>query len=159
MLKIAKIACAVALAGVIITPAQAATPEEKAVKSRQGYMQISALNIGILAAMVKGKAEYNAAEAQIAADNLKLISQIDMTSMWREGTSNTKKKMKTKALPEIWEADSKIVEKANDFAKASSDIAAVAGEGLEPLKSKFAALGKTCKGCHKSYRKAKKKKK
>ncbi len=158
MSKIAKIACAVALAGVIITPVQSATPEEKAVKSRQGYMQISALNIGILAAMVKGKVEYNAAEAQIAADNLKLVSQIDMSSMWLEGTSNKDKKMKTKALPEIWDADSKIVEKASDYAKASSDVAAVAGQGLEPLKSKFAALGKSCKGCHKSYREAKKKK-
>ncbi|MEH6471473.1 MAG: cytochrome c [Halopseudomonas sp.] len=159
MSRITQLACAIALTSSIAAPIMAATmsPMEKAVKARQGYMQVSAFNIGILAAMIKGKAPYDAAQAEAAANNLKLASMMNNKAMWIPGTGNDNPDLKTKALPKIWQADSKIGEKAQAFGRATEGLVEVAGQGLDTMKPKFVALGKSCKGCHKSYRAADKK--
>lgn len=158
MKMMAKLVCGVALMGVVGAPVFAAgdDPMEKAVKARQGEMKVRAFNIGILAAMAKGKTEYDAAAASTAAKNIHLASMMKNGAMWPKGSDNTNKALKTEALPAIWQADSKIGEKAKAFAMAAEELAAVAGDGLDAMKPKFAALGKSCKGCHEDYREKKK---
>ncbi|WP_210397847.1 c-type cytochrome [Motiliproteus sediminis] len=158
MKKVAKVVCGMALLGMVSAPVVAAgdDPMEKAVKARQGEMKVRAFNIGILAAMAKGKVEYDADAAATAAKNLHLASMMKNGAMWPKGSDNTNASLKTEALPAIWQADSKVGEKAKAFAMAAEELAGVAGNGLDAMKPKFAALGKSCKGCHEDYREKKK---
>ena len=64
------LAAALAMAGL---PAIA---NEGAIGARQGQFKIMALNIGVLGGMARGTVEYDAAQAQIAADNLAAISKL-----------------------------------------------------------------------------------
>ena len=156
MITVKNVVCGLALAGLFSATSQAATPDpmEKAVKARQGYMQVNAFNMGILAAMVKGEAPYDAEQAATAANNIKLSSMMKNKAMWVPGSGNDNPKLETKALPEIWMAGSDIGDKAKAFGNAASELAAVAGQGLDVMKPKFGDLGKSCKGCHKDYRAA-----
>ena len=157
MSRTTQLLCGLALAGLISAPALAADdPMAKAVKARQGYMQVLAINVGQLAAMAKGKKAYDAEAAQMAADNLKLAAQMKNGVMWPAGSGNDNNALETRALPKIWAADSKVGEKSKAFKMAAAELADVAGNGMEAMKPKFAALGKSCKGCHKEYRLKKK---
>lgn len=158
MPKVTTISSSLLLTALLSGPALAdnPTPEQKAVKARQGFMQLSAFNIGTLAGMAKGQIGYDAEQAQAAADNLKLLSMMNKKAMWIPGTSNDKPELKTEALAKIWAADSEIGEKAKAYNKAAADMAAAAGQGLDALKAQLPALGKSCKGCHEEYRQKKK---
>ena len=58
----------------------------------------------------------------------------------------------TVSKPEIWTTYPKIVDYGKDYAKAVNELAAVAGNGQDALRSKVGALGKSCKGCHDEFR-------
>ena len=60
---------------------------------------------------------------------------------------------KTRAKPEIWQKPEDFAVKAHDFNRAAEDFnfAAISGE-LNQINTTFAALGKSCKACHDSYR-------
>jgi len=158
MNRFATIVCGIAVLGVMSAPSYAAKedPVTKAVKARQGYMKVNAFNMGILAGMAKGETEYDAALAGAAANNLHLSSQMKNKAMWPMGSSNANESLKTEALPAIWEEGSKVGEKSKAFATAAEALAAVADQGLDQMKPKFAELGKACKGCHEDYREKKK---
>lgn len=60
---------------------------------------------------------------------------------------------KTRAKAEIWHKPEDFAVKANDFKTAASqfDVAAKSGD-IGQINTTFAALGKSCKACHDSYR-------
>ena len=123
------------------------------IKARQGDMQVRAYSAVPLFNMAKGKIPYDAAQAGKLANNLKVLLQLDMGAAWAAGTGNDKYGDKTKALPEIWSTYPKIAESGKKYKAAVEDLAAVAGNGLDALKSKIGALGDACKGCHDDFRK------
>ena len=107
---------------VIVTVAAIATlatgamaQDNKAVKARQGQFQILALNLGVLGGMAKGAVEYDAEQAQKAADSVAGIAMVDQHLLFPEGTDNMSIDG-TRALPAIW-------------------------EGMDDFHSKWAALG------------------
>lgn len=139
-----------------IIPAFAAKdPNLKLIKARQSEMQLRSFNAGPLFGMAKGKVEYNADLASMLANNLLLQTKLDMGRAWAEGTDNVAYKGKTAALPESWSTYPKVAEKGKAFKKAVKELAAVAGNGLDALKPKVSALGKSCKGCHDDFREKK----
>jgi cytochrome c556 len=121
------------------------------VQARQGQFQIMALNVGMLGGMARGNIDYDADSAQIAADNLVAISQIDQSFHWPEGTDNFALEG-TRALPEIWENLPDVITKWQDFGAAAEAMAAAAGTGLEPMQAALGTLGGTCSACHDVYR-------
>lgn len=132
-------------------------PIDKAVKARQSYMKVVAFNIGPLGAMAKGEMEYDAEKAAAFASNLAALSTMNNGAMWPEGSDNaTLGEDKTRALPAIWETYPKVAEKHDAWSKASVELAAVAGDGLDALKSKIGDVGKGCGGCHDDFRAEKK---
>ena len=144
--------CLTALSLTFMAPVFAADdPNDKAIKARQGEMQLRSFNAGPLFGMAKGKMAYNAELASTLANNLLLQTKINLDRAWPQGTDNTAYK-KTDALPEIWSTYPEIVEKNKDYVDAVQALAAVAGNGQDALKSKIGALGKSCKGCHDDYR-------
>ena len=130
-------------------------PLMNAIKARQGEMQLRAFNAGPLFGMVKGKMDYDADLAAKLAGNLKLMLDLDNGRAWAEGSANDNYEGKTTALPKIWTTYPEISDYGKKYVAAVNDLAAVAGNGADALKSKMGALGKSCKGCHDEFREKK----
>ncbi len=127
-------------------------PNLKLIKARQSDMKIRSFSAGPLFGMAKGKIEYDAELASRLANNLLLLTQLDMGRAWAKGTDSVAYKGKTSALPKIWTTYPKIGKYGKKFVTAVKELSAVAGNGLDALKSKVGPLGKSCKGCHDEFR-------
>jgi len=127
-------------------------PMLNVIKARQAQMQLRAFNVGPLFGMAKGKIEYDAALASKLAGNLKLMLDLDNSRAWVDGTAIDKYEGKTTALPKIWTTYPEISKYGKKYVAAVNDLAAVAGNGVDALKSKMGPLGKSCKGCHDEFR-------
>lgn len=126
-----------------------------AVKARQAQMNLYAFNISLLGGMAKGEIEYNADAASAAAANLAALSKLDQSRLWPQGSHNEALGDDvTEALPAIWSADSKIMDSAMEMTEAAVAMEAAAGGGLDSLRGAIGPLGKSCGGCHETYRKA-----
>ncbi|MGI9418692.1 MAG: c-type cytochrome [Geminicoccaceae bacterium] len=144
-------------AGAVATSALADGHIEKAVKARQGFMQVVAFNLGPLGAMAKGEMDYNAELAASNAKNIHALALMNNGAMWPEGSDNAALgEDKTRALPAAWAADSKVMDKHQAWIDASAQLAEVAGNGLDTMKPAVAEVGKSCGGCHDDYRAEKK---
>ncbi len=105
---------------------------------------------GGLGKKVKGEIPYDAAVAKKAATTLnETAAGIDIAALFPKGSE---KGGETEALPAVW-SDAAGFKAAMD--KMKSTIAAQAGnvdQGADKLKMAVAEIGKTCKGCHDTYR-------
>ena len=155
-MKIASRLCLL-FAGLALTaPGFAADdPNLKLIKARQGGMQLRAYNVGPLFGMAKGKMDYDAELASTLANNLKTQLSLKLGGTWKKGTDNKAYPGKTTSLEKIWTTYPEISEYGKKYASAVNDLAAVAGNGLDALKPKISAVGKTCKGCHDEFREKK----
>jgi cytochrome c556 len=152
MRHVTKLCLAIIGISLMIPAFAAKDPNLKLIKARKSEMQLKLFNAGPLFGMAKGKIEYNAELAAALANNLLLQTQLDMGRAWAEGTDNLAYEGKTRALPEIWSTYPEISEKGKAYVKAVTELALVAGNGLDALKSKLGALGKGCDGCHDDFR-------
>lgn len=124
-----------------------------AVKARKAQMSLYAFNLGLLGGMAKGEIEYDADAATAAASNLASLSQLDQSRLWPMGSDNVSLgKDVTEALPAIWESGSTAGEKGMALATAAVALESAAGGGLDSLRGAMGAVGKSCGGCHESYR-------
>lgn len=127
-------------------------PNLDLIKARQGDMELRAYSAGPLFAMAKGEIPYDADKATKLANNLKLLLQLDVGGAWAKGTGNDMYPGKTTARPEVWSTYPKVAEAGKKYRAAVDELAAVAGNGLNELKSKIGEVGKSCKGCHDDFR-------
>ncbi len=152
-MRIASRLCLMTIGLALAAPGFAAKdPNLKLIKARQGEMQLRSFNVGPLFGMAKGKMEYNAELAATLANNLKTQLELDMGRAWKKGTGNDAYSGKTTALPKIWTTYPEIADYGKKYAKAINELAAVAGNGVDSLKAKMGAVGKSCKGCHDEFR-------
>ncbi len=152
MRGLSKLALLLVCAGLVSTAALAAKdPNIDAIKARQGEMQVRSLNAGPLFAMARGKIPYDAEMANMLAGNLKTLLSVNMGRAWPQGSDLDNYFGETAAKPEVWTTYPKIVDYGKDYAKAVNELAAVAGNGQDSLRSKVGALGKSCKGCHDEF--------
>ena len=126
-------------------------PNINAIKARQGEMELRAFNVGPLFAMAKGKMDYDAALAGKLAGNLKLMLDLDTSRHWPQGSDSKSYPKKTKALPAIWTTYPEVGKYGKKYATAVTELNAVAANGLDALRSKIGAVGKSCKGCHDEF--------
>lgn len=131
--------------------AQDEGPFAMEIEARQGLMVYRAINIGTLAAMAKGEAEYDAAKAKVAADALLASANLDASMLWPAGSDNAANPKSTAAAA-IWEEGSKIGDEAAAFKTAAEAMAAAAGTDLASLQGAMGGLGGACGSCHKAYR-------
>lgn len=148
MKLITAIALGVTIAG---TSVYAQNSPPKHVKARQGQFQIMAMNLGILGGMAQGKIEYNAEDAQAAADTLVAVSNIQQGPMWPEGSDNIELDM-TRANPSIWDNAADFASKWAAFGEGAMVMQAAASNGQEALGPAMGAIGGTCKACHDNHR-------
>ena len=127
-------------------------PNLQLVKARQGDMELRTYSVMPLFGMAKGEIPYDAEQAKKLANNLKVLMQLDIGGAWAKDTGNDKYPGKTHALPEIWSTYPKVAEAGKAYGAAVEELAAVAGDGLEALRSKIGGVGDSCKGCHDDFR-------
>lgn len=125
--------------------------ENPAVKARKAHMQLYAHNLGIIGAMARGNADYDADAAVAAASNLADLSHINEASYWVEGTDNMSIDG-TRALPALFENLDDVQTKINTLNAASVALAETAGNGLEALQAGIGPVGQVCGACHDAYR-------
>ena len=78
-------AIGIAATGAIATSAFADGHLDKAVKARQGFMQVVAFQLGPLGAMAKGEMDYDAELAAANAANLQALANMNNGAMWPSG--------------------------------------------------------------------------
>ena len=150
MKTIAKFFAVAALATAAGAPVIAQDALEGAVKARQAHMQLLSFNLGTLGGMARGNAEFDAAAAQAAADNLVTLSMMNQMPYWPAG-SDSESVAGSRALPAIWTDLAGVGAKGADFAAAAAAMQAAAGS-LEGVQGAMGALGASCSGCHQAYR-------
>lgn len=81
------------------------------------------------------------------------LGQQQNTQNWFPAGTQSGQGLQTAAKATIWQSPADFSSKRTDFAKATSPYAAIAGKGdIEAIKAATANVGKTCKGCHETYR-------
>ena len=127
-----------------------------AIKARKAVMQLRSFELGRLAAMAKGNVEYDAKTASVAANNLKVLSQLNAMAMWPQGSDNVAMPDATRALPNIWSEFPKVSEANKAYVMAVDNLAQTVGKDLASLQAGLGEVGKTCQGCHMPFRAKKK---
>jgi len=142
------IAATTALTGVGYAIAQSPAAS---IEQRQAAMKMNGASMKTLVPMARGEAPWNQAAAVQALENLHRVGQ-QTVAMFPRG-SGAESGTKTAALAAIWD-------KAPEFtaaAKAQSDAAeallrAARANDEAAFKAGFAAMGRTCAGCHEGFR-------
>jgi cytochrome c556 len=127
-------------------------PNEKAIEARHGEMELRAFYAGPLFGMAKGKIPYDAERAATLANNLQILMKLDKSGFWPKGSDVDSYPEKTTTKKALWETYPEVAEYGKKYKTAVDELAAEAGNGVDALRSKVGALGKSCKGCHDEYR-------
>ncbi|HUF86854.1 MAG TPA: cytochrome c [Thermohalobaculum sp.] len=123
-------------------------PGEKAIKARQGFMQIVAWEAGPLFGMAKGDVEYDAEQAAANAENLDALLQYNVGRLFTPGTSKSDHPGKTRALAAIWEDMEGFASAYGQLRERVAVVAEEAGKGKDALTAAVSEMGKACGNCH-----------
>ncbi len=142
------IAAAVAvLTGAAAAGAFAQAKPDVLVKQRQAAMTLIGKYWGPIAGMAQGKIPYNAEVATRNAAFLQTLSRMP----W-DGFDASTASVQSKALPAVYSEHAKFSRAAEDMQRAIDNLAAVKGGDEAAFKAAAGAVGKTCGGCHDSFR-------
>ncbi|SEI76127.1 Cytochrome c556 [Allopseudospirillum japonicum] len=131
-------------AGVVLADAA-----QDAIEYRRAVFQLVKWNFAPMGDMVKGKTEFDAERFEVLAQRLAALSEMPLEGFSVEGSD----KGDTKARAEIWSQWDDFAAGMQQFEKNAQELASVASSGdLEQIKPAFAAVGKTCKGCHDNFK-------
>lgn len=138
------VAIGLSLAGI----AQAQVKPETLVKQRQAAMTLQGKYFGPLAGMAQGKIPYDASVVARNAAYLDALSKMP----W-DGFAASTKDLKSGALPAVFTDTAKFKEAQNRFESEVTKLVSVSKGGDEAtVKAQIQAVGKTCGGCHESFR-------
>ena len=121
---------------------------ETLVKQRQAAMTLQGKYWGPLGGMAQGKVPYNAAVVARNAGYLDALNKMP----W-DGFAPSTKDVKSAALPAVFTDTAKFKEAQDRLQSEVSKLVAVSKGGDEAaVKAQLAATGKTCGGCHETFR-------
>lgn len=147
------IAAAALAALPVIAPAVAmADAAEDAIKARQGFYTMLAINMGTLSGMAKGDVAYDEAAASRAAANIEALTGYDLPALFIDGTSSDDMDT-TNALPDIWLDKEDFGTKFAGLQEAAAGASEAVKGGQENIAPVVQKLGGACKACHDEYRK------
>lgn len=124
-----------------------ANADGHAAKFRSAMMKGIGASMGGLSMVAKGKAP--ASNAAALADAMNSFASIT-GNIFPEGSGGAK----TRAKDEIWSNPAEFKAAVTAFQKAAANMASAAARGGD-MKAAFGMLGKSCSGCHRSFRKPK----
>ncbi|MFP5391933.1 MAG: c-type cytochrome [Gammaproteobacteria bacterium] len=141
----------VLLAGSATAVAQQGPKPEQQIKWRQSAFQVVAWNAGRIKASLDG--QYNKDEVQRAANTIAAIANGGLGSLFPATTETGKGWHDTATTPAAFKDTAKFGAAGQAFAKEATALAQLApGGDVAALKTQFAALQKTCKGCHDDFK-------
>ena len=143
---------ALALAGAAFAESHVSDEVAGAVNARQSHMTLYAFNLGPIGGMLRGRMDYDAEIAAAAANNLAALANIDQGRYWVEGSSVDDIGEMTEAKADIWSDMDGFNENMQALATATTELAAVAGDGMEAMQAAFGPVGQACGACHENYR-------
>jgi cytochrome c556 len=142
------VAATAAFAALVMLDAAAQVKPETLVKQRQAAMTLQGKYFGPMAAMAQGKAPYNAGVVQRNAGFLANLSRMP----W-DGFDPSTKDVKSAALPAVFTDTAKFKEAAERLENETSKLYDVSRSGDEAsVKAQIGAVGKSCGGCHETFR-------
>ena len=127
-------------------------PGEKAIKARQGFMQVVVWEAGPLIGMAKGEVPYDAEQATANAENLDAVLAYDVGRLFIPETSKSDYTGKTRALASIWEEQDAFADSYQELRDRVDVVVAEAGKGQEALTAAVQEMGKACGNCHDDFR-------
>jgi len=137
-------------AGYSLTAFSQAKPETL-VKQRQAAMVLQGKYWGPLGGMAQGKVPYNATVVARNAGFLEALSKMP----W-DGFAPSTKDVKSAATPAVFTDTAKFKEAQDRLQSEVSKLVVVSKGGDEAaVKAQLAATGKTCGGCHETFREKK----
>jgi cytochrome c556 len=142
---------ALALAQNAAAPAKSAAEAKTAIEARQQVFKDIKKAYDPMAAMLKRQREIDPAIIAVSAAQVRdLAGKIPL--QYAVDTRQFKD-TKTAARDGIWSNPTDFKTKADELAKAAANAAAVGGSGDKAAALKaIAGIGKTCGGCHDSYK-------
>jgi cytochrome c556 len=139
------------LLGSAVMDAAAQAKPEVLVKQRQAAMTLLGKYFGPLGGMAQGKVPFN---KDVVARNAEYL--VPLSKMPWDGFDPSTANEKSRAKPELFKEMDKVKAGVEKFQSEVEKLASVAKSGDEAaIKSQIAAVGKTCGGCHDSYREKK----
>jgi cytochrome c556 len=125
------------------------TPEQQAFEFRDGLMHALSWKVGKLRGMAQGDIPVDDAVAVKSARDVAAIA-----GMLTDGFIPNSIVKGSAALPEIWMNFPDFQQKAADLQTASTALAdAAQANGFAAAKGMVQAVGQSCGGCHRPYRK------
>jgi cytochrome c556 len=137
-----------AVLGLAAGAALAQQKPEVMVKQRQAVMTLQGKYFGPMAGMAQGKVPYN---ADVVKRNSAFLD--NLSRMAWDGFDPSTKDVKSAALPAVYEQQAKFKEAASRLENEAHKLWEVAQKGDETaVKAQIGAVGKSCGGCHESFR-------
>jgi cytochrome c556 len=131
--------------------AQQAPKPEQLIKWRQSAYQVLGWNTARIKANLDGT--YNKDDVVRAANTIAAVSNSGLGSLFAAGTETGKGWHDTTAKPTLFTDTKKAGEAAGALSRESTELARIAATGdAAAVKTQFAALQRTCKGCHDDFR-------
>ncbi len=121
----------------------------KAVEARHQQMGMIAYHTGVLAAIAKGEADFDAATVAAASTNLQALASLDTATLWTPGTEQGAADG-SRAKPEIWSDAAGFQAKFDDLKMAAAAVGGASDAAA--VGAAMAGIGGACKGCHETYR-------
>ena len=143
------IVAAIAISSTAYAGGHLTREQQGAINARQSHMQLYGFNLGPLVGMAQERIPYDADAASAAAANLAALGSVSQDRYWVEGTDSSIEG--SAAKPEIWSDPEGFAAELAKFAAAADALAAVAGDGLDPMRAAFGAVGQSCGSCHEAY--------
>jgi len=124
------------------------TPEGAAFEFRTGLMEVIAYKVAQARGMAQGEIPVDEAVFKKHASDVATLA-----GMVTEGFIPNSAIEGSAALPEIWTNNADFQAKAADFQNAAQALADAANQnGFEAAKGMVQAVGQSCGGCHRPYR-------
>jgi cytochrome c556 len=124
------------------------SPEGQAFEYRKGVMHAVSWKVGRLRAMAQGDIPVDNTAALKGARDVAALA-----GMMTEGFIPNSAVAGSGALPEIWTNFADFEQKAKDLETAATSLAdATAANGFDASKGMVQAVGQSCGGCHRPYR-------
>jgi cytochrome c556 len=141
---------ALALSIPLATSVAATEVDEAALAYRQALFKSIVWNFSPMSEMVRGKREFDAAEAKKRALTVSYLSLLLAEAFPKGSGSNAGT---TDALDAIWQQPEDFAARLKTFQFEANELRKVAEQGQqESFTAQFRKLGAACKGCHDSYK-------
>ena len=141
----------VVIVGTLLLGIGVVAAQQDALKSAQTDMKANGKSLGgVLAPMNKGEKPYDQAAVTEALNTLDNTAK-KLPTMFPASLKGMKAEGDFSPSPKIWDDKAGFDASIAAFAKAVTDAKASIKD-LDTLKAAFPAIGKSCGGCHETYR-------